>query len=301
MVSFASMNVSVIIVTMNAKEYLRRCLDSIKQYSHDIEYEVIVVDNGSTDGTQELLQHEYEHVHSICNNTNLGFGRANNLGAEISTGEVLLFLNDDTEFQENSLKIAYEKMMSENDIGVLGAHLVFPNTSHQDSVRAYPSLVDQLIVLTKIHNFFPSLPAIQRYMCSGFDYKKENDVDQVMGACMFIRKEVFELANGFDERFFVWFEEVDLQRRILKEQRLRIMYSPITEIVHVKGATFSKILSVTNQRRLNRSMRQYFFKHHGVFQGVVISLFQPCSLVLAFIVQVMKKVSDISKYKDEQQ
>jgi|SRR3989339_53978 len=295
------MNISVIIVCLNGKAHLKKCLKSIKEKTIDIEYEVIVSDNGSTDGSQTMIQKEFPWVHLIENHKNLGFGTANNRGAAIATGQVLLFLNDDTILKENSLKIIYAMMLDRQNIGVLGCHLINLDGSHQDSIRRYPKFWDQLIILTKLHNFFPTLRPIKRYLAQDIDYSKEQNVDQVMGACMAIRANVFKTAQGFDEHFFVWFEEVDLQKRIYEKQKLPIVFSPNTEIIHLKGATFSQIMSVKSQLRLNRSMRYYFYKHHGLLQAIVLTAAQPYSIVLSFLVHVYKVSGrDIKKLKHGQ-
>lgn len=295
------MQVSIIIVSWNVKEELKICLKSIQKHTQDIEYEVIVVDNASEDGTQLMIQTELPWVHLIASNTNLGFGTACNRGAEQATGDVLIFLNPDTQITENSFKIMYEYIIQHPDVGMIGPHLLNTDGTHQDSVRRYPQLSDQLIILTKLHNFFPQLKPIQRYLAQDIDYTKEQDVDQVMGACMATRQEVFEKVQGFDERFFVWYEEVDLQKRIHEQLHLRIVYAPITEMIHIKGAGFAKVMSLTSQRRMNRSMRQYFYKHHGFFQAALLTLFQPYSMLLAFLVHLYKMTGkDIKQLKHGQ-
>lgn len=295
------MDISVIIVTMNQKQFLKDCLQSIHEKTKGVDYEVIVSDNGSVDGSNEMVKKDFPWVTLIENKKNLGFGTANNVGAKKASGDVLFFLNDDTQLTENSLKKVYTKVMNEPSIGCLGFHLLFPDGSHQESVRRYPQLSDQAILLTKMHNFFPNLGPIQRYLAQDFDYTKEQDVDQVMGACMIMRKEVFERANGFDEAFFVWFEEVDLQKRIHENQGLRIVYSPFTEMIHVKGATFGKFLSYRAQRLFNDSMRKYFFKHHGIVKTILLILLQPLSIILALLVQTIKKLGvNTRKFKHGQ-
>lgn len=283
------MDISVVIVSWNVREHLKTALKSIKEHTEGLEYEVIVVDNASHDGSAQMVEEEFPWVKLIASNTNLGFGKANNRGAELATGDVIFILNDDVVFTENSLKKVHEKVMNEKDIGVLGYHLTNPDGSHQDSVRRYPKLLDQLIILTKLHNFFPNLAPVKRYLAQDIDYTQEQDVEQLMGACMIMRREVYEKASGFDERFFVWFEEVDLEKRIKEEQGLRVVYSPLTEMIHVKGASFGQVMSVKLQRMFNKSMRQYFWKHEGVLKTLLISAAQPVSIVLSFIVHAMKK------------
>lgn len=295
------MQLSVIIVTYNSKDHIGDCLRTVKEQTKDLEYEVIVSDNASTDGTVELIESEFPWVTLVKNTTNLGFGTANNRGADIATGEVLFFLNDDTVQTGNALKQAYDKVMSDDTIGMLGFHLTYPDGSHQDSVRRFPQFMDQAMVLTKMHNFFPKMGAVKRYLALDFDYTIEQDVDQVMGACMLARKAVFDAVRGFDENFFIWFEEVDLQKRIMDELGLRIVYTPDIEMIHIKGATFGKELSLVNQRRLNNSMGYYFKKHNSVLARIGITLLRPYSIFLAALVQLLRNRGiHVKQYKRSQ-
>jgi GT2 family glycosyltransferase len=295
------MQISVITVSTNSKEHIRNCLTSLRQQTHDVEYEVIVVDNASTDGTPEMVKTEFPWVKLVENPRNLGFGTANNRGAAIATGEILCFYNDDTIQTQNTLKAVYDKMRSDHTLGVLGFHLTFTDGKHQDSIRRYPTWRDQAVILTKLHNFFPNVPSIRRYLAQDIDYTKEQEVDQLMGACMVIRADVFRAVKGFDEEFFVWFEEIDLEKRIKEQLGLRIVYWPGAEMVHVKGATFGKAMSVQAQEWFNDSMRHYFRKHHGVFQAWFLSALQPLSLLLsAFIQWTRNRGVDVKKMKHGQ-
>ncbi len=282
------MQISVITVSTNSKEHIRHCLESLRAKTSGVEYEVIVVDNASMDGTPEMVKTEFPWAKLIENQRNLGFGAANNRGAAIARGEVLCFFNDDTIQTQNTLKAVYDKMMGDPTIGVLGFHLTFSDGSHQDSVRRYPTWRDQAVILTKLHNFFPGLPSIKRYLAKDMEYATEQDVDQLMGACMVIRADVFRKSGGFDEKFFVWFEEVDLEKRIREQQGLRVVYSPLTEMIHVKGATFGKVMSLTGQKWFNQSMRRYFWKHHGFVQTAFLTVLQPLSILLATIVHIVR-------------
>ncbi|PIW36944.1 MAG: hypothetical protein COW24_02710 [Candidatus Kerfeldbacteria bacterium CG15_BIG_FIL_POST_REV_8_21_14_020_45_12] len=295
------MQLSVIIVSWNVRDHLRRCLQSIKDNTNNLEYEVIVVDNASHDGSIEMVASEFPEVKLIASNVNLGFGTANNRGVEIATGEVVFILNDDTVLTENSLRYVYDRVMGDKTIGVLGYHLFNADGSHQDSVRRYPRLSDQLLMLTKVHNLWSNLKPVKRYLAQDFDYSSEQEVDQLMGACMVMRRDVYNQAGGFDENFFVWFEEVDLEKRIHDEQNLRVVYTPETSMIHVKGASFKQWMSLKSQRMFNKSMRTYFLKHYGLMRSIPILLMQPVSLVLAGLVGVFRRLGgNIQRFKNGQ-
>lgn len=281
------MQASIILVSYNAKDHIADCIRALKAFTTDIEYEVIVSDNGSTDGTQQMLKLQFPWVRLVENKKNIGFGAANNRGAAVAQGDMLFFFNDDTVLTENSVKVAYDYMKEHADVGCLGFHLTFPDGSHQDSVRAYPKRADQMLTLLKLHHAFPNASSLRRYLMSDFDYAKESEVDQVMGACMIIPRYVFEKVHGFDETFFLWFEEVDLQKRIHEELGLKIVYAPITSMIHVKGATFGKNLSVRNQHYFNDSVRNYFQKHESARDTQIIALCTYPAVVLARLVQFL--------------
>lgn len=290
------MKVSVIIVTWNSSAHIGACLRSIQTHTKDLDYEVIVVDNDSRDGTADLIEKDFGWVTLIRNNTNDGFGRANNRGAKEASGDVLFFLNDDTQLTSNAIKTMLEHLTP--DIGVLGCHLTFKDGSHQDSVRRDPRVSDQLVILTKMHNFFPRL--IERYLAKDIDYTKEQDVEQLMGACMMMRRDVFDGADGFDPRFFIWFEEVDLIKRI-RESGKRIVYTPAANIIHLKGESFGKVRSVKKQRMFGKSQRQYFAKHHGILAAALLTTIQPLGLLLSAVVQLFATLGgNIKKLKHGQ-
>lgn len=293
------MDASIIIVSWNVREHLRRCLHSIQQHTQGLNYEVIVVDNASQDGSVEMVEQEFPKVNVIASNTNIGFGAANNRGAEIAAGDVLVFLNDDIVLTSNAVQSMVGQVNADTSIGVLGCHLVFPDGSHQDSVRRFPTLSSQVLILTKMHNLLPGLGPLKRYYAKDTDYTTRSPVDQVMGACMVIPRNVFEQAGGFDEQFFIWFEEVDLQKRVTEAGR-RVIYTPEPEVIHVKGPSFAQNLSLRNQLHFNANLLRYARKHMGLVSTVLLACCAPFSLLLAALVQLLKKTQTVNQMKYEQ-
>lgn len=283
------MDLSIIIVSYNGKQHLLKCLDSIFKFTSGINFEVIVVDNASQDGSADLVRKDFPQVKLYGLQNNLGFGKANNLGFKAASGEYILFLNDDTEIRANifpGLIKHFGQAALNQHIGMLGCKLIYPDGKLQESVRRFPTWKDQLIVLTKLHNFFPNLVA--NYLCKDFDYNREQEVEQVMGSFMLSEKKILNQVGVFDPKFFCWFEEVDLQKRIIAAG-FKIIYTPIASCIHLKGQTFGKNLALKNQLILNHSMRHYFFKHHPIWQGLLLTLFQPWSILFAGLVQLSIK------------
>ncbi len=248
------MQVSIIIVSWNVKDLLQKCVESIQQYSSNISYEIIVVDNASTDGTAEMIQ-QFPEVTYIQNNTNAGFAKANNQGITQAQGEYILLLNPDTEFTENTIEQCIGRF--DGTVGVIGCQLHNPDGSIQLSVRRFPTFLSQLAILFKIHKIFPFV--LHNYLAKDFDYTKEAEVDQVMGAFMCIPKKVLDTVGLLDEDFFIWFEEVDLCRRI-KQAGFTILYYPDTSIIHHGGTSFAQQMTLKKQWWFFRSALRYFLK-----------------------------------------
>jgi hypothetical protein len=251
------MQVSIIIVSWNVKDLLKKCLESILRYSQNIEYEIIVVDNASTDGTVEMVRQNFSQVQLIANQENLGFAKANNIGIRQSKGKYVLLLNPDTEFVENSLEKVIAKMESDQKIGVLGCRLLNPNKSLQQSVRRLPTILNQLVILFKLHKFFPSL--LHNYLAKDFDYSREQRVDQVMGAFFLVRRSVFREIGLLDEKYFIWFEEVDFCSRVVQADS-DVVYWPCTSIIHHGGQSFAQQMTFRKQFWFFRSAMHYFLK-----------------------------------------
>lgn len=277
------MQLSIIIVSWNVREHVRRCLASIYQYTSGFDFEVWVVDNASSDGSADMIQTEFPQVNLVRNVTNRGFAAANNQAARLATGEYILFLNDDTELHENIFPTLLQSLNhAPASVALLGCTLRYPDGSIQPSVRRFPTWFDQTVILLKLHHVWPAL--VHRYQCHKFDYTRAQPVDQIMGAFMLGRRAALEQVQYFDEGFFVWFEEVDLQKR-LQHHGYTVMYTPAASCVHAQGKSFVQLSKPHAQRLFNRSMRFYFKKHHAWLAYGWITLIQPFSLLLAYGIQ----------------
>ncbi len=287
---------SIIIISWNAEELLTKCLESIQRYysSYLTEWEVFVVDNNSSDKSRDVAK-SFSFVNLIENKENKGFAYANNQAFRISTGEHVLFLNPDTEFIDQSLLKLFDLFREKNHIGIIGCSLRYPDMSIQPSVRKDISIVDQLLVLLKIPNFFPSF--INSYLMKDFDYSIIQRVDSVMGAFMFCSRRLLEEFGGFDERFWIWMEDADLCFNA-KKKGYTVLYYPHTRIIHVKGESFAKHRTVARQKMFIKSVALYFKKNYGFFSYVILFPFLYISILLAFIHELMKKIG-LFKHKNK--
>jgi len=280
------MQLSVIIVSWNVKDLLDKNLESIFKFTKDLDFEVIVVDNTSTDGTVPMIANKYPQVELILNNQNLGFAKANNQGLEIAKGNYILFMNPDMELVENSFKILFDYLENNKDIGIVGCTLKYGDGSVQKSVKNFPELADQLLIELKLHHIFKT-KSLKHYLAEDFNYSQEQLVNQLMGAFLFCRREVVLKLKGFSQDYPIWWEDVDLCYRA-KQQGIKIVYTPITSIIHHEGKSFEQQPSLFKQKRFLKGMLVFFKKYKPYYQYLILLICYPKSLFLAWLVQVLK-------------
>lgn len=253
------MDVSIIIVNYNTKELLTNCLHSIYENTKDIEFEIIVSDNGSTDGSIEMIYKQFPNVIVIENGENLGFGKANNNAIKIAKGKYIFFLNSDTVLFNNSVKIFFdywENNKDKNKIGALGANLLDEENKTTYSYGTFPSygLSIKQLLTQGIGNFILSIFFIFKIEVPKIFFTKKSlcyffgNVDYITGADLFI------LNNDdakFDESFFLYFEETDLQKRLAKKSKERIIIEgPL--IQHLCGGSIKEKPSIRRKASFSR-------------------------------------------------
>ncbi|MER3457620.1 MAG: glycosyltransferase family 2 protein, partial [Chloroflexota bacterium] len=230
-----TVTLSIIIVNWNTRDLLAACLESIERsLSSDdgagmkLQAEIIVVDNGSTDGTVEMLRRDYPDVRLIENRHNVGFARANNQGLAASRGRYLLLLNTDAFLRGPALARLVRFMEEHPEAGVVGPRLYFGDGTLQHSCYAFPTLATEFYGAVGLDRLFPRSRLFGRYRLGYWDMRDVREVDVVMGACLMARREVFEQIGGLDERFFMYSEEVDWCYRA-RQAGWRIYYVPQAE------------------------------------------------------------------------
>lgn len=291
--------ISIIIVNYKVKNLLDKALESLFKFNTDIDLDVIVVDNDSNDGSEDMVKTKYPQVRYIQSGGNLGFAKANNIGYKLSKYNHVLLLNPDTEFIEpGSLKKLVELFDSRVNIGAIACKLLNSDGSLQSSCRRLPTLASQILVLLKLHNFFPYLiPVIRKYYMLDFDYNSEKKVEQVMGAFLLTTKKVVESVGGLlDEDYWLLFEEVDLCARI-KEAGLDIIFTPITSLKHHKGESFKQEKILRNQKTFNASLLTYFKKHKSRLQVLILQFFIALNWFIVRLVVMCAKLNILPKKK----
>lgn len=287
------MTFSIIIVSWNVREILEKCLLSVAKYGSYFNYEIIVADNASMDGTVAMVRDKFPQVNLITNTKNLGFAAGVNQGIKSAKGDYIVLLNPDVEIKELTLKNISREFESNSRTGIIGGKIQNEDGAIQKSVRAFPDFWSQILINLKLHHLV-RLKSYERYMMKDFDYEKRQEVDQVMGAFFAIRREVIEQTGLMDENFFLWFEEVDFCKRA-KAAGWKIIYAPEAEVKHLGGKSFSQISSVKRQRIFNKSLRYYMLKHKGAAAWLVFSAIHPLSIAMAFLTGIFHP--KISAYK----
>ena len=222
-------DLSIIIVNWNTREYLLRCLKSVSGSENSPSWEVIVVDNGSQDGSGKEVKQFYPKIHLIANEQNLGFAKATNQGLTHASGRYLLLLNPDTEVKQGAIDRFVDFMENHPDAGIAGGQLLNPDGSKQNSIANFPTLATELLNKRLLRWLFPAkFPGKER------NYVEPIEVDSVIGACMVVRREAMEKVGILDEDYFLFFEETDWCYR-MRKGGWKVFHLPQAEVVHFQG------------------------------------------------------------------
>ena len=251
------MDASIIIVSYNGRDLLRRCLESIYEHTREIAFEVIVVDNASRDGTPEMVMAEFSNVTLVRRSSNAGFAYAVNQGLTIGRGGAFLVLNPDSELIGDLLPPMLAYLQANQDIGILAPKLLDTDGSLQLSCRAFPSfntaLFNRYSLLTRL---LPKNRFSSRYLMTDFDHSAIADVDWASAACWLLPRLTFERVGPLDEGYFWSIEDVDYCQRIHRAG-LRVVYFPEVEVRHHIGGSSVTLANRTILER-HRSMWRYY-------------------------------------------
>ncbi|MFN3337534.1 MAG: glycosyltransferase family 2 protein [Thermomicrobium sp.] len=254
-------DLSVVIVTWNVRGLLPACLESLHAdlKASGLESEVLVVDNGSSDGTVELVAERFPFVQLIALGENRGFAAANNIGFARSHGRAILLLNPDTEVLPGAITWLWRALYAAPHVGLVGARLLNSDGSLQSAGYRFPGYVQNLL------DFFPIHPRLLGSRLNGRfgpgDGLTPFAVDHPLGACMMVRREVVQEVGGLDEGYFYYSEEIDWCRRI-RAAGWTILTAPAALVVHHAGGSTRQV-SEASFLQLHRSRARYFARWHG--------------------------------------
>jgi hypothetical protein len=271
------MDLSIIIVSYNTKEFLKGCIESIYKTTKNIKFEIIVVDNDSSDGTDELisnLKFKISNFHFIQNGANLGFSKANNIGVKKASGRYLLFLNPDIVVHEKTLEGMVKFMDEHESVGAATCKLVMPNGQIDDaSHRGFPTPWNSFSHFSGLSKLFGKTRLFGGYNLGFKDFSKTHEIDALAGAFMLVRRKAGEDANWWDEDYFFYGEDIEFCY-ILKQAGWKIYYVPEYSTLHYKGVSHglkkvSKDITTASKETKQRTtkarfnaMRLFYKKHY---------------------------------------
>ena len=254
------MDLSVVVVSFNAREYLRRCLATVLEHTKGVSCEVIVVDNASWDDSAQMVEAEFPQAALIRLSANLGFAAACNRGMGRAAGEFIILLNPDTELAEDAFSPMVAYCRQNPAVGILGPKLLNSDGSLQLSCRHFPSHLTSLFnrqsVLTRL---FPGNPFSRRYLMTDWAHDRIAPVDWLSGACLLLRREMVERIGGMDEGFFMYIEDVDLCYRA-HQAGYEVVYFPPVAVTHHIGKS-TETMPNRSILQWHRSMWRYYRKH----------------------------------------
>jgi GT2 family glycosyltransferase len=289
-------DLSIIIVNWNSVDYLRKCLNSIYKNVKDINQEIIVVDNASYDGCAEIMEKEFKKVKFIQCSANIGFARANNLAFEKSLGKVLLFLNPDTEVIDNAIQTMYSFLLQNRDAAIVGCKLLNTDYSMQmNCILPLPNLMNEVLDIGILKTMF-----YKRKIFGIQSLFEHNDQPQrvgvINGACIMIKREIFEKIDKFSTSYFMYSEDVDLAYKV-KKSGYYSYFLPMVSIVHHGGKSTISKKNAFFSALLLRESRWLFFKRTkgAIYAQIYRIIFIAVSLIRIIMILILLPLSLFNK------
>jgi len=265
--------VSIIILSYNTKELILSCLGSVYEKLDETAFEVIVVDNASKDDSVKAIKQQFPKVRLIENNENVGFAKGVNIGAKVAKGDLLLFLNSDTNFLDKSFSKMLKAYTPER--GIIGGKMVNKDGTFQQSFGSFPSLYIIAVTLFKGAEFSTLTTSPQG----------PENVDWVSGGFMLISKKLFDELKGFDEHFFMYVEDIELCFRV-KKKGLSVVYFPDTNVKHVGQGSSNRTFAIVN---IYKGLLYFYKKHKSAFEYSILKCMLLTKSYLAIGVGLVKR------------
>jgi GT2 family glycosyltransferase len=273
--------VSIVLVNYNGGPVVLDCLASIQAQLNQVPYEVILVDNASSDGSADRIAQQFPEVQLVRSPVNRGFGAGNNAGASLALGQYLFLLNTDTILTADLLPTLVALMGDDPTIGIVGPQLRNPDGSFQLSTSPALGIRGELRALQQQRQYRQQRAQLSQ------QFDRQQTVDIVIGAALLIRTGLFQTLGGFDERFFMYFEESDLCQRA-QDQGWKIMYTPAVSLIHLGGYSVGKTADGL-RLEYRRSQLYYYQKHRPLWEQVMLRSY----LALKFGWDQNRKILDL--------
>jgi GT2 family glycosyltransferase len=291
---------SIVIVSWNTREILRDCLASIYENAAPEEFQIIVVDNDSADGSAEMVKEQFPKVDLIVNDDNLCFAAANNVGFKIAKGDYILLLNSDTIVLGDALQKTLAYAQSKPDYGIVSCKILNEDHSLQPNCFMLPSFLNSVLFLTGMYKLFPNSKFFGRAEMTWWDYANEIDVEALKGCFMLVRKEALDQVGGMDEQFFMYSEEIDWCYRFSK-QGWKLGFYPDASIIHLGGVSAAKLgadRALIKDKSSIRYMRKHYSTPHFYIGYLMMVLFYMSRLPAAAALAAVSKNEKFKKIRD---
>lgn len=285
------MKLSVIIVNYNTYSLTKQTIYSVIKRNHNFDYEIILVDNASTDGSIEQLQNTFKELilnkrlNIHINSSNLGFAKANNIGMRLAKGQYILLLNSDTEIKDDCLEKCLRKISEDITIGALGCKVMLADNKLDHACkRGFPTPKASLYYFLKLHKRDPL--KYGEYNASYLNEDEVGEVDSLTGAFMLMPKDIVNKIGGLDEEFFMYGEDIDLCYRI-KESGYKVLYYPKAKIIHYKGGS-SKKKRTKVIYDFHNAMWIFYKKHYFKQYNIAVSFLVYLGIRIKYLLEISK-------------
>ena len=282
------MKLSIVVVNYNVKYFLQQLLLSLFQSKVEFDFEIIIVDNNSQDGSIPFLQKQFPGVKYLTNDENLGFAKASNQGIRSAIGDYVLLLNPDTLLREDTLSEAVAFMEGHPQAGAIGVKMVDGAGRYlPESKRGFPSPGVAFNKLIGLNKLFPKSKFFNGYYLGHLDSEQSHEIDVLTGAFMLIRRSVLDQVGLLDEDYFMYGEDIDLSYRI-RQAGYKIYYTPASSIVHFKGESTDKN-TLEYVRRFYSAMKIFARKHYSGSRASILRMMLNLSIYSSAAVSVVQK------------
>ena len=277
-------DLSIVIVTWNARDVLLDCLASIDREVRSrsdesrIDTETLVVDNGSLDGSVGAVRERFPWAEVISLPENIGFAAGNNVGLRRAKGRHIVLLNSDTIVLHDSLEKCVRYLDAHPDVGIVGLQLLNPDGTKQNCIHNFPSLATEIVPKGLLEMLFPRQFPSKRY-----HHSSPVEVEAVLGACLFARREVVDVVGLLPEDYFFFLEETDWCFRV-KQEGWRVVHVPDAHVIHIFGVSTRKKVPAETRIEYHRSLYHFFRKNRGVPQTVLVVAFRMLKGILYVVV-----------------